>query len=266
MQQIKSKDGTDIAFTREGSGPAVILVGGGLVDKSENAPLATELARDFTVYNYDRRGRGESGDTQPYALQREIEDIEAMINEAGGSAYLFGASSGGALVLEAAAAGVGADKLAVYEVPYSLDDEAVQAWKEYRKNLEAALAEDDRDKALVTFMKLAGSSDEDIEGAKNSPYWAPMQAVAPTLAYDAEVMGDGRPPVERLKKITQPTLVATGGVIDPGMQGLQPNFFRYAADAIADALPNAQRDTIENQGHRADPKELGKMLKEFFAS
>lgn len=264
MRYAKSKDGTSIAFTREGFGPAIVLVGGGLVDKSENAPLATELAQSFTVYNYDRRGRGESGDTQPYALQREIEDIETLIDEAGGTAHLFGVSSGGALVLEAAAAGVPAATLAVYEVPYSLADEAVHAWNEYRNNLRAALAEGDRDKALATFMKLAGSSDEDIESARSSQYWAPMQAIAPTLAYDAEAMGIGYPPTDRLKAIAQPTLVATGSVIDPGMQGIQPNFFSHAADAIAEAVPYAERRTIANQGHQADPRELGKVLKPFF--
>jgi len=124
MSRVTSKDGTSIAYDRHGSGPAVILVGGGLVDpatgragRSENAPLARELAEHFTVYNYDRRGRGDSGDTLPYALEREIEDLEALITEAGGSAHLYGVSSGGALVLEAAAAGIAADRLAMYEVP-----------------------------------------------------------------------------------------------------------------------------------------------------
>ncbi len=265
MNKVESKDGTQIAFTKEGSGPAVVLVGGGLVDKSENAPLATELAQDFTVYNYDRRGRGESGDTQPYTLQREIEDIEALIDEAGGSAFLYGVSSGGALVLEAAGS-VGADKLAVYEVPYSVGEEAMQVWKDYRQNLAVALEKDDHDEALRLFMRLAGSSDAGIKGAQSSPYWSPMLDIAPTLAYDAEALGDGQPPVERLRVIAQPVLVATGGVIDPQMQGLQPNFFSFAADAIAEALPHATRHTIENQGHQPDPRELGRILKQFFQS
>jgi pimeloyl-ACP methyl ester carboxylesterase len=112
-----SKDGTDIAYERMGSGPAVILVGGGLDDGAENAPLAPELAEQFTVYNYARRGRGESGDTLPYAVAREIEDLDALIAEAGGSAHLYGVSSGGALALEAAAAGLAVDGIALYEVP-----------------------------------------------------------------------------------------------------------------------------------------------------
>src|SRR4051812_39127069 len=108
---VTSKDGTSIAYDRRGSGPALILVGGGLVDRSENAPLAAELAAHFSLYNYDRRGRGESGDTQPYAPEREIEDLEALIAQAGGSAHLYGVSSGGALVLEAAAAGLAIAKI-----------------------------------------------------------------------------------------------------------------------------------------------------------
>ncbi|WP_166355390.1 alpha/beta fold hydrolase [Phytoactinopolyspora limicola] len=124
MGRITSSDGTSIAYNQVGSGPPIVLVGGAFVDRSENAPLATELAKSFTVYNYDRRGRGESDDTLPYAVDREIEDIQELIVEAGGWAHLYGISSGGALVLEAAAAGVSVDRLAVYEVPYNLADDA----------------------------------------------------------------------------------------------------------------------------------------------
>ena len=122
MDRVTSKDGTSIAYDRIGDGPAVILVGGGLDDGSENAPLVPELAEEFTVYNYARRGRGDSGDTLPYAVEREIQDIGALVAEAGGSAHLFGVSSGGALALEAAAAGIAIDRLAVYDVPYNMAD------------------------------------------------------------------------------------------------------------------------------------------------
>ena len=138
MDRVTSKDGTSIAYDRHGSGPAVILVGGAFVDRSENAPLATELAARFSVYNYDRRGRGDSGDTQPYALEREIEDIQALIAEAGGSAHLYGISSGGALALEAAAAGIAVDRLAVYEVPYNMAEDGPQRHREYVEQLEGA--------------------------------------------------------------------------------------------------------------------------------
>jgi pimeloyl-ACP methyl ester carboxylesterase len=211
MYRVTSKDGTSIAYERIGSGPAVILVGGGFVDHSENAPLAAELARQFTVYNYDRRGRGQSGDTLPYAVDREIEDIEALIAEAGGSAHLYGASSGGALALQAAAAEVAVDRLAVYEVPYSMAEEALRRWQEYVEQLGALLAEGRRGDAAELFMRVAGATEEMIAGARSSPVWPGLEALAHTLAYDAACIGNGRPPTARLATITRPTLVATGG-------------------------------------------------------
>jgi pimeloyl-ACP methyl ester carboxylesterase len=133
-------------------------VTGGLDDGSENAPLAAELAEHFTVFNYARRGRGDSGDTQPYAVEREIEDIEALIAEAGGSAHQYGVSSGGALALEAAAAGLAVDKIAVYEVPYNVADEWPQRSREYVEKLDELLAEGRRGDAVELFMRLADSS------------------------------------------------------------------------------------------------------------
>jgi pimeloyl-ACP methyl ester carboxylesterase len=131
MAFVTSADGTSIAYQRDGSGPAVILIGGGLDDGSENAPLARELAENFTVYNFARRGRGDSGDTQPYAVQREIEDIGAIAAMAGGSASIFGVSSGGMFAFEAAAAGLPVGRLAVYEVPYDTAADAIERAREY---------------------------------------------------------------------------------------------------------------------------------------
>ena len=264
MNFITSKDGTKIAYEKQGDGPILILVGGGLDDGSENAQHVPELAKHFTVYNYARRGRGESGDTKPYALEREVEDIEALIAEVGGSAHLFGASSGGALVLEAAIAGVKANKLAVYEVPYSVDDTMVAGWQDYQAKLKEALDKDDRDTALELFMRLAGSSDQDIQGAKQSEYWPAMRRVAPTLAYDAACMGDGHVPTDRLAKITQPTLVATGSTIAPGMEGLQPSFFADAAKAVAESIPKATLRVLEGQSHIVDSAVLAEVLTDFF--
>ena len=255
MNRVTSKDGTWIAYERQGSGPAVILVTGGLDDGTENAPLASELAEHFTVYNYVRRGRGDSGNTLPYALEREIEDIEALIAEAGVSAHLYGVSSGGALVLEAAAVGVATEKLAMYEVPYSIGEAAAQRWQEYVEQLGPALAEGRRGDAIELFMRVAGSSEEDIAGAKRSPFWPALEGLAHTLAYDAACLGDGRLPTARLATITQPTLVATGGGAD---------FFEQAADAIAADLPQAERLTLEGQGHVVDPKALAPVLERFF--
>jgi hypothetical protein len=259
-----SKDGTSIAYERLGSGPAIILVGGGISDRSENAPLAPELAEHFTVYNYDRRGRGESGDTQPYAVAREIEDIEALIAEAGGSAHLYGVSSGGALALEAVAAGVAADKVAVYEVPYDMADDWPRRWQEYVEQLRALLAEGRRGDAVELFMRLAGTPEETIESARSSPMWLGLEAIAHTLAYDAACLGTGQPPAERFATITRPTLVATGGVRPPDaarwILALDP-----AADAITATIPRAERQTIEGQTHMADPKALAAVLERFFS-
>ena len=264
MRRVISKDGTSIAYEAVGTGPALVLVGGSLDDGSENAPLAGELARSFTVYNYARRGRGDSGDTPPYALEREIEDIEALLVEAGGTAHLYGVSTGGALVLEAAAASVPADKLAVYEVPYNTADEWPPRWQQYVERLGAALADRRRSDALELFMHLTGSSEAEIAGARSSPFWPALEALAHTLAYDATCLGDGRPPTDRFAGITQPTLVATGAAARvPGapawVLALDP-----AADAIAASIPDAERRTLEGQSHMAEPKVVAPVLEEFF--
>jgi pimeloyl-ACP methyl ester carboxylesterase len=263
MPTVTSNDGTSIAYERAGSGPAVIFVGGGLDDGSENAPLVPELAGDFTVLNYARRGRGESADTLPYAVQREIEDIDALIAEAGGSAHLYGVSSGGALALEAAAAGSAIDRLAVYEVPYNVDDDWGLRWREYRDTLDALLAEDRRGGAIELFMRLADTPEQSIAGARSAPFWPSLEALAHTLAYDAACLGDGRPPTSRLAAITQPTLVATGDAhpsdATTWVQALGP-----AADAIAASIPHAERQTFEGQGHVADPKAIAPLLERFF--
>ena len=267
MDRVTSKDGTSIAYHRQGGGPAVILVGGGLDDGAENAPLVPELAARFTVYNYARRGRGDSGDTLPYALEREFEDLDALIAEAGGSAHLYGVSSGGALVLEAAAAGLPVDRLGVYEVPYMVADDMARRAREFVQQLGAVLAEGRRGEALELFMRLAGSSEDDIAGARRSPFWPGLEAIAHTLAYDAACMGDYRPPTARLARITQPTLVVTGGVspdAQVGMGGLLPDLFDRAADAIAATVPRAERLTLAGQGHVADPKVVAPVLERFF--
>jgi pimeloyl-ACP methyl ester carboxylesterase len=266
MDRVTSKDGTSIAYDRLGRGPAVVLVGGGFVDRSENAPLAEELAGRFTVLNHDRRGRGDSGDTLPYAVAREIEDLEALIAAAGGSAHLYGASSGGALVLEAAAAGVAADRLAVFEVPYNMAPDGPQRQREYVETLERLLAEGRRGDAAELFMRVAGASDEMIAGARSSPVWPSLEALAPTLAYDAACMGNGQPPTDRLARITQPTLVLTGGASADSFVAGGGDFFDRAADAIAASLPNAQRETLPGQTHMVDPKALAPVLERFFTA
>jgi pimeloyl-ACP methyl ester carboxylesterase len=253
MSTVASADGTAIAYERAGDGPPVILVGGGLDDGAENAPLVPELAARFTVVNYARRGRGESGDTAPYAVEREVEDIAALIGEVGGPVQLFGASSGGALALEAAALDV--DRIAVWEVPYPV--QMLDAWREYREQLAALLADDRRGDALELFMRLAGSPEEAVAGARAAPVWPQLEALAPTLAYDAACLGDGAPP-ERFASIAQPVLVLTGD--DPG------GFFSPAADALVALLPGAERRVLAGQGHVAGPALLAAELAVFFAA
>jgi pimeloyl-ACP methyl ester carboxylesterase len=253
MPHVTSKDGTSIAYDRQGSGPAVILVTGALDDGSENAPLATKLADHFTVFNYNRRGRGDSGDTPPFAVEREIEDIAALIAEAGGSAHIYGVSSGGMIALVAAAEGLAIKGLALYEVPYDIAADAQERYQEYREQLDAALAEDRRGDAVALFMRLAGSSEHDIVGAKGSPYWPGLEGLAHTLAYDAALYGP--PPIVRLATITQPTLVATGGGAD---------LFEEAADTIAASMAHGERLTLEGQTHVVDPKVLAPVLERFF--
>jgi alpha/beta hydrolase family protein len=264
MPNVTSKDGTSIAYERMGSGPAVILVGGAIDDGSENAPLVPVLAERFSVINYARRGRGESGDTLPYAVEREIEDIDALIAAAGGSAHLYGVSSGGALALEAAAAGSEVDRVAVYELPYNVADDWPPRWREYRDTLDALLAEDRRGDAAELFMRLADTPEDSIAYARSADFWPGLEALAHTLAYDAACLGDGQPPTSRLATISRPILVATGSAHEADgaewVRALDP-----AADAIAAAAPNAQRATFEGQGHVADPNAVAPLLERFFS-
>jgi pimeloyl-ACP methyl ester carboxylesterase len=254
-ETVVSKDGTSIAYRVAGNGPALILVGGGLDDGSENIPLAMELAKRFTVDNYARRGRGASGDRAPYAMAREIEDIEALILESGGTAHVFGVSSGGALALEAVMAGAAAAQLAVYEVPYDLAEETPELQRHYTEELSKLLAEGRRSDALQLFMRMAGSTDDDIAEARESAFWASLEKLAPTLAYDAECLGDRKPPLRGLAVLGVRVLVITGGGFPP---------FEAAADAMAEAIPAGTRLVLADQGHVADPTVLAEALGSFF--
>jgi alpha-beta hydrolase superfamily lysophospholipase len=204
MNTVTSSDGTTIAFDRSGEGPAVILVCGGSTDRSANASLAALLARHFTVFNYDRRGRGDSGDTAPYAVEREVEDLEALINEAGGSAFVYGTSSGAALVLEAAASGLPITKLALWEPPFVLD-ESRRPPADTATTFTELVSEGRRGDAVEYFMsKVVGLPPEFVAYARTQPFWHAREALAHTLAYDATVMGDYSLPVA-LGQATPPT-------------------------------------------------------------
>jgi len=198
-------------------------------------------------------------------VEREIEDIQALIAEDGGSAHVFGASSGGGLALEAAAAGVAIDRLAVYEVPYAMAEDGPHWNRGDVPEVEELLAKGRRGDVVELFMRMVGSSDEDIEGARASPFWPSLEALAHTLAYDAACMGDGPPPAARLARITQPTLVATGGgTPDAHARGLPSGFMDRAADAIAASIPQAERQVIGGAGHMVDAKLVAPVLERFF--
>lgn len=267
MPHVTSADGTSIGYDRlSDAGPTVVLVAGGLDDGSENLPLGEHLADGFAVVTYRRRGRGDSGAGPAYAVEREVEDLAAVIAATGGRAHLFGASSGGALALDAAAAGLPVDRVAAHEVPYQVHEAMVTAWQAYRSALDAALDAGDLDEALRLFMRLAGASEQDVTGAESAPVWSALRALAPTLRHDAACLGDGRPPVDRLAEVRQPVLLTTGVTVDPRMAGLPVDFFGAAADAAAAALGDARRRTIEVAGHAADPAVLGPVLRTFFTS
>lgn len=263
MQTVISKDGTKIAYDKSGTGPAIILVSGATMARSGFFEVAQLLSPKLTVYNYDRRGRGDSSNTQPFALDREIEDIEALIDEAGGTAYLYGISSGACLaMLGAAKLGDKVQKLAMYEAPWDDSETAAEVWKTYRTNLDKAIAEDRRGDAVILFMKLVGVPDNAIEGMKGSPMWPGLEAVAPTLRYDAAEMGDDRSvPVDTAAKVTASTLVMDGGA---SLQTFP--FMSTSAEKLAKAIPNSERKTIEGQSHDVDSKVLAPILIEFFTS
>jgi len=260
MQKVTSKDGTYIAYEKRGAGPAVILVDGALCYRSFGpmSHLAELLAPNFTAYIYDRRGRGDSGDTQPYALERECEDIGALIKEAGGTAYVYGISSGAALALEAAIRlGNKIQKLAMYEAAYNAEDGARQAWKEYRQQLSQLLATGRRGDAIALFMKFNGTPSDQVDGMRQAPVWPMFEAVAPTLAYDAAILGeDWSAPIKRAAAVTIPALVMNGTAI-PFMQG--------TAVSLAKAMPLGQHRTLQGQTHDVNLEVLAPVLKGFFA-
>lgn len=262
MNQVMSKDGTAIAFDQSGQGPAVILVGGAFQYRAIDPPtaqLAALLAQHFTVFHYDRRGRGDSSDTQPYAALREIEDLAALIHGAGGSACVFGMSSGGVLALDAAARGLAITKLAMYEPPFnSGDTQARQAAESYTRELTVLLTQGRPGDAVALAMTSWGAPAEAVAGMRQTPIWPLFESVAPTLAYDNAIMGDGSVPTERLASIAIPTLVMAGGA--------SPVFMHNAAQAVAHALPNAKLRTLEGQTHDVAPEVLAPVLVEFFQS
>jgi pimeloyl-ACP methyl ester carboxylesterase len=263
MKTAFSKDGTAIAFDQSGKGPPIILVDGALCYRAfgPSAAVAALLASNFTVFTYDRRGRGDSRDTAPYAPEREVEDIEALMKEACGSAFVFGVSSGAALALEAANRLPGIQKLALYKAPFIVDDSRSPIPEDYLARLNGLVSSDRRADAVRLFMKLVGVPAIFIAMMRFVPPWSKLKAVAHTLPYDITIVQDnqrGKPlPAKRWASVTAPTLVVDGGK--------SPEWMRHGMRALTDVLPNAKLRTLPGQTHMVKPKVLAPVLVEFFA-
>jgi len=261
MNHVRSNDGTLIAYDRTGSGPAVIIVDGALCSRAfgPSSQIAPLLAQQFTVYTYDRRGRGESGDTRPYSPSREIEDIGALIDLAGGEASLVGLSSGGALALDAAASGLRVNKVVAYEPPY-VDADGTGAGAAHEGELKRILAGNDRSAALKYFMKdMVGAPAAMVAMMRLMPWiWHKLEKVAHTLPYDAAVMTDFRIPRARLRSIDVPSLIMNGSKTDERL--------RDAARKLAEAIPRATRRELAGQTHNVKPNVLVPAVVEFFTA
>ena len=261
-RQVRSKDGTVIAFDRIGHGAAVILIDGALCyrEMGQCGQLAELLAQHFTVFTYDRRGRGASGDTVPYAVEREVEDIAALLGEAGGAAFVWGTSSGAVLALEAANRLSGIKKLALYEAPFIVDDTR-RATEDGWDRISRAVAADRRSDAVKLFLKLVGvPSFVRALMPLMIPLWLKLKAVAHTLPYDGAIVRDNQTgkslPASRWASVTIPTLVMDGGK--------SPAWMRHANRSLASVLPNAQYRTLQGQTHTLKPKAHAPSLVEFF--
>ena len=258
---VRSHDGTIIAFDRVGQGAPVILVDAALCYRGmgKSRQLAELLAPHFTVITYDRRGRGESGDTPPYAVEREVEDVAALVRHVGGSAYLWGMSSGAVLALEAASRLRGIEKLALYEAPFIVDDSRPTT-EEHWIRIRAAAAAHRRGEAVKVFLQAVGVPSFVIALMRLSPLWSKLKALAHTLPYDGALVQDnqrGRPlPSRRWASVTVPTLVMDGGK--------SPQWMRHGNRALALVLPNAQYRTLVGQTHMLKPEVHAPTLVEFF--
>ena len=264
MGEVISADGTRIAFDRSGDGPPVVVVASALADRSDAKRLARHLAQDFTVINYDRRGRGESTDTAPYSVDREVEDIQALIDAVGGTASLFGSSSGAVLALDAASRlGPTVERLALFEPPFIVDASRPPLDDGYAGHLEDLLDAGRRSDAVRYFMTEAlGMPRPAVAAMRLLPMWRKLTRLAPTLAYDAAVVHGtqaGRPlPTDRWATVTAPTLIVTGAKSDA--------FLHRGGAALAGLLADARHLTLEGANHSAvvaAPKKLAALFTQF---
>lgn len=257
VEKTTSADGTTIAYERAGAGPPIVLVGGAFCDRHATAAIAGALAVDFTAVSYDRRGRGDSGDSPQYAVAREVEDLEAVIRAVGAPAFVHGISSGGVLALRAAAAGLPIAGVSVLETPFRVPG-APPAPPRYRETLVEFISAGRRDAAVAYFMTDAvGQSEEEVAEARGSQWWPALEAMAHTLVHDALVMGDDSTvPVDVLARVAVPTLAvdSTGSA----------DWLRAGAGAAAAAVPGARHRSLDGGFHDVPPEVLAPVLAEFF--
>jgi pimeloyl-ACP methyl ester carboxylesterase len=261
VETVTSRDGTTIAFDRLGDGPAVILVGGAFQHRAfdpRTADLAARLADHFTVLHYDRRGRGDSADTTPYAVEREVEDLQALTDQAGRSVFLYGSSSGGNLVLAAVARGLPARRVALWEPNFLVDASRPPLPDDYVAQLEERVASGRRGDAVEYFLTTAVAlPPEFVAGMREAPMWAGMEAAAHTLAYDGRIVDGFKLRADALRSVTTPALILAGG---------QTPWMSSGAVALADALPNGAYRSLDGQGHDVAPDVIAPVLTEFFAA
>lgn len=250
MSTVTSKDGTRIAYDQSGAGPAVILVLGAFNDRATGVPLSRFLEPHFSVFNYDRRGRGESGDTSPYAIEREIEDLGALIAMAGGSARVFGYSSGAILSLRAAAHGLAISQLALYDPPPTGAGAGTLA-----PQLAELISAGRRGDAVELFQtEGVGIPAQVVAQMRNAPFRPALEKMAHTLVYESTILS--ALPGGLVASVRIPTLV-----IDAGNG---PEVMHHAAQSLAEALPDGRYRTLEGQTHDIVPPVLGPVLDEFF--
>ncbi|MEP7026175.1 MAG: alpha/beta hydrolase [Actinomycetota bacterium] len=254
MEKTQSADGTTIAFDRTGTGRAVVLVVGAFCDRQTTKALAALLAPDFTVYEYDRRGRGDSSDQASYAPEREIDDLAAVVAATGSAPFVYGHSSGAVLGLEAAAQQVPIRMLAVYEPPYTGADGVASGFAD---ELASLAASGQRGEAAARFLALTGAPAAAIAGMRSAPFWPRMEAIAHTLPYDVRLCGDGTVPAGRLAAIGIPVLALAGGA--------SPDWAYTAAGAVTAAVPHGGMQVLPGQDHGAAAEVVAPVLRGFFA-
>lgn len=262
MKKVRSRDGTEIAYESTGQGPTLILVAGAFSDRTARTagtPLAALLASRFTAISYDRRGRGDSTDTAPYAVAREVEDLEAVISDTGGSAFVYGISSGAVLAIEATIAKLPIKRLALYEPPLLIDDSRSRPPADFADQLAALAASGRRGDAAAKFLtEGVNVPPAQVAQMRAAPFWSGLEKLAHTLAYDATLTADGASLIARAKAIAIGALVLDGGNSPPWM--------RQGVKALAEALPKGQYRTLAGQTHDIAPDVLRPELEAFFVA